>query len=757
MTERTPKSVLGYLVAASLLAVATFLAHTATVPRMAPFVALGAAVTSLLFARGPAFVLLGGYLLDTIFTGTLPEGDGSVLTFEGMVQVLFFLCINSAIILLLDKLRSTLVRARRTEFNHALIAENTSDLVLAYSMDGRLLYANPAVSRLLGYTVAELHAAGAAVNWVHPQDQDRIRELWAQASQGGSCSDVEFRAVTKSREQRWFAGDWGPLIDEQGRQIGVLVAQRDVTERHRLAEELRIARDQALEAARAKSYFLATMSHEIRTPMNGVLGMTSLLLDTELQPEQRDMAQTVLNSGESLLSIINDILDFSKIEAGRLELQSVEFSVAQQVEEACELLAENTARKGLEFASLVANDVPPAVTGDPGRLRQILINLIGNAVKFTDTGEVVVRCRLAGREGSRVQLEFEVADTGVGVSPEIQPRLFQPFTQAEMGSNRRYGGTGLGLAISKELVAKMGGSIGVDAVPGGGSRFWFRVWLEAPAAAPPPEAETTGEALVLDDHAATRDSLAIHLAAVGLRPVMATDPDEARRLVRERKFSVAVIDFGLPGTTALEFARELPQGLPVVVLVTRIDPVRRDSSLSPNIRFFLNKPLRREPLRKAIDEAMFRSTVVSEAAAQKVGAGAPPAAGRIGRVLIAEDNPVNQKVACRLVEKLGYRADIVANGLQALSALDRTHYDLVLMDCQMPELDGFETTRRIRVRENGRSRHTPIIAMTANAMKGDRDRCLEAGMDDYVSKPIRLEDLARAMERWTPVRDAIQC
>ncbi len=760
MVLHTRKQLNGYLFAGTFLAVAVWLAQTGHLPRVAPIVALGCGITSLLFSSGPAAMLLVSYTVFSVVAGRDPHEPW--MSVEMAIQLVVFAALNLAIIFTLGRLRETLQAARRSERNHRLIAENTSDLILAYDMERRPIYVNPAVERLLGYTVDELRQLGF-LDWVHPEDRGRLAELCEGVSRGANFSDVESRIQTKSGEIRWFAGTWGPLIDERGRQMGIQGVERDVTDRHNLAEELRVARDEALEAAKAKSYFLATMSHEIRTPMNGVLGMTNLLLDTDLSSEQRDMAETVLHSGQALLSIINDILDFSKIEAGKLELEQVPFALHEPLEEACELLAESAARKRLELVCRVDPTLPAVVSGDAARLRQVLINLIGNAVKFTERGEVSVECLLVESEGGWHRLRVEVRDTGVGIAADVLPKLFQPFTQADMAANRRYGGSGLGLAISKQVVEKMGGEIGVVSAPGEGSRFWFSVRVAAGGREGHPQplervGGKPGRVLVMDDHGGTRKVLGELLRGWGLEVVEAASQAEALRHLMTQAFPVALIDCGFGNLAGVDLARALPPDTEAILLVTRADTVRRDSSLPAAIRGFLNKPVRREALLRLITEVLANPGRSSVEVAMPAPAAEEVEQAKKARILIAEDNPVNQRVARRLVEKLGYAAETVNNGSEALAALAASSYDLVLMDCQMPELDGFETTRRIRLKEGGAGETStvgggfgrlPIVAMTANAMKGDRERCLQSGMDDYLPKPIDLARLAEALEHWT--------
>ncbi|HET7719542.1 MAG TPA: response regulator [Acidimicrobiales bacterium] len=534
--------------------------------------------------------------------------------------------------------------------------------------------------------------------------------------------------------------------------IGQVATQLSrVAERQRANNELATARDAAMESSRLKSDFLATMSHEIRTPMNGVIGLTGLLLSTDLDGRQRQYAEGVQSAGEALLAIINDILDFSKIEAGRLELEVIDFDLVQVIEEAAGLVASPAQRKGLELVTSCPASLPGRVRGDPARLRQILLNLASNAVKFTLEGEVVMRARVVDDAGDDVTVRFEVTDTGIGISEADGRRLFEPFSQADASTTRRFGGTGLGLAISRRLAAAMGGELGFDSAVGRGSTFWFTLPLQRQAGAPAPAPAASGSVLIVDD---TETSRAVLREQLGAGADVVADGVAGLRMLRSaaargQSYGFAVIDAGMPGMDGVELVRRIASdpalaATRLVLLVTAASSPGRFTC--PSGVTCLTKPVRVSQLAEALQAAGPPTVRASSLPAT------PPPEIR-GHVLVVEDNASNQLVAVGILRLLGYRADVASDGTEALDALDRVQYDAILMDCQMPEMDGFTATREIRRRE-GPDRHTPVIAMTAGASDSDRDQCLSAGMDDFLSKPVKPRDIDAMLARWVVGGDA---
>jgi len=636
---------------------------------------------------------------------------------------------------------------RRAEEELATLFETSRDLLCVTGFDGYFRRLNPAWETTLGFTREELRAR-PYLDLVHPDDRECTKAEAAKVAAGASAVLFENRYRCQDGSYRWLSWNVTPLPGE-GRSYG---SARDVTEQKRAAEELHKAREAADAANRAKGDFLANMSHEIRTPMNAVIGMAELLLDTRLRSEQREYLVALKDSAESLLGLINDILDFSKIEAGKLELHPAEFDPRETLGDTLRTLGIRADEKGLELAGHVAQGVPASLVGDAPRLRQVIVNLVGNAIKFTERGEVLVEVVKESESEREVTLGFLVADTGIGIPRDKQQLIFEAFAQADSSTTRRYGGTGLGLSISAELVRMMGGALTVESKPGRGSRFAFTTRFGLPGAGRP-EARKPAKlrrlrVLVVDDNATNRRILHEMLTHWRMRP---TAVDSGRAALQElesatrlgRPYPLVLLDSQMPEMDGFALAEQIKKrprlaGASIMMLTSGPRPGDRTRCVALGVSAYLTKPVKQSDLLDTITTALGGPPGTARRPNPRAGR----RRGQRGlRVLVAEDNAVNQQVAVGMLELAGHSALVAENGREALALLERDTFDLVLMDVQMPELDGFETTAAIREREKVTGAHLPIVAVTAHALKGDAERCLAAGMDAYLAKPLEVLEL----------------
>jgi two-component system sensor histidine kinase/response regulator len=705
-------------------------------------------------------IMRGAVVLGVMefFSRDIRQPDAALLETMGTV--------GSQIGLYLDRKRAA--DELETFFNLSL------DLLCVASLDGHFLRLNPAWKRVLGFDDAELRAS-PFLDFVHPDDRAGTIDVMSKLTSGARVINFENRYRAHDGSYRWLEWSATPFID----QGVVYAAARDVTERTRanealeesadnlgqLVKELEVARQKAETAAIAKGEFLANMSHEIRTPMNAVIGMTDLALRTGLTPQQREYIRTAHEAAEALLGILNNVLDVSKFEAGRLVLDLTPFSLRDTVEDAVRMFAPRADEKRLELACHILSDVPDALVGDSGRLRQILVNLVGNAIKFTDAGDVIVEVALGSLTEGEAVLQFTVSDTGIGIASAQQWQIFGAFVQADASTTRRFGGTGLGLTISAQLVEMMGGRITVTSEVGRGSQFRFAApfGVQSPSDAPRrPSAANLQDlrVLVVDDHATNRTILqellvnwrmqatSVESAATALAAMHAA-------AIEQRPFHLVLTDALMPDVDGFTLARQIASDTRLsdakVIVLTSGSPGA--SGVNRSVVSQLTKPVKQSDLLDAILTA-FGEPPAGEG---QRGERARPLRRTVGRrldILVAEDNPTNQKLVVLLLEQDGHRVTTVATGREAVAASGQGPFDVILMDVQMPDMDGFEATAAIRRREGAVGIHTPIVAMTAHAMTGDRERCLAAGMDAYVSKPLRLDDLLSTIDAFFTAESA---
>jgi PAS domain S-box-containing protein len=713
------------------------------------------ALAAWLLGLWPALLSSLPFLAIRLLSYLVFVGQAPPLPFAGSTISTFIIVLILGRMNRLNRRYKEISRERlRLENEYRMVVENQQELVCRFLPDSRITFVNEAYASYFGKSKEDL--VGASFFDLLPEEsRDGAKAHLASLLADPHSTQFEQESVLDSGQVIWQQWNDHPVVDAHGQVVEILTVGRDVTERKQAEIALRKAKEEAEAATQAKSEFLANMSHEIRTPMYGVIGMTSLLLDTHLSADQREFVETIRTSGDSLLTIINDILNFSKIESGKLELEEQPFDLHRCIEESLDLLSVRAARKNLEMAYIIQTNTPHTIIGDVTRLRQILVNLLNNAVKFTEAGEVVISVD-AQPVADQHELHFAVRDTGIGIPQDRMDRLFRSFSQVDATTTRRYGGTGLGLAISKQLCEIMGGRMWVESEEGVGSTFHFTILTKA--------APSQGQAqrlraslidrhlLVVDDNATNRQILDRMFQKWGMRPRVVASAQEALAcLTPDHGLDGVITDYQMPGMDGLDLVRAIralphAQSLPVVVLSSvAVQPQALDAS-SLNLAAYLFKPVKAEQLYDTLCAVFIDQVSGIQDRPNPFAEGHSHVALPL-RVLLAEDNLVNQKVGLRILERLGYRADVVANGLEVLDALNRQPYDLILMDIQMPEMDGLEASRYIR--EHYPEKSQPVIlAMTAHAMVGAREMCLAAGMDGYISKPIRIPELVEALETY---------
>ncbi|MGE0679975.1 MAG: response regulator [Candidatus Binatia bacterium] len=650
---------------------------------------------------------------------------------------------------------------RQAEVKYRSIFENAVEGIFQTTTDGRYLSVNPALARIYGYeTPEDLMSSLTNISGQLYVTPARRTEFARRLQEKNTVSGFESQVYRCDGRVIWITENARAVRDPNGALLYYEGTVEDITERKQAEEELRQAKAAAEAAARAKSEFLANMSHELRTPMNAIIGMTELALDTDLTGEQREYLAIVKDSADALLELLNDILDFSKIEAGKLDLDPIDFHLRDNLEMTVRTLAIRAHKKGLELACHIPASVPDALIGDPGRLRQVVINLLGNAIKFTEQGEVVMDVSIAKRTSDEIVLHFTVTDTGIGIPPEKQQLIFQPFTQADNSTTRQFGGTGLGLAISSQLVSMMEGQIWVESEVRKGSTFHFtaRFGLHMGATPQPPFAQEGLRdlpVLVVDDNATNRRILEELLTHWGLHPIVADSGQAALATLQKAvenggAFPLVLLDAHMPfmdGFTVAERIKQSPAlaGATIMMLTSGGNPGDAARCRDLGITSYLTKPIKQSDLLNAIFSALHFSSTAADAVSLTLQPSTLKNPLTLP-LLLVEDNVINQRLALRMLKKRGYSVIVANNGQEALAALAREMFALILMDVHMPVMDGFAATSAIRQQEQSTGGHIPIVAITANAMNGDRERCLAAGMDAYLSKPFQAQQLCQVIE-----------
>jgi len=667
------------------------------------------------------------------------------------------------VLVLRQRVRQQTKVIRNREEMYRSIVETTNEWIWAIDPSGKLTYCNPAIEPILGYRPDEL-VGKDTLTLMHTEDRRQFEQLLHRLmAEKVGWTGLVLRWRHKNGHYCFLESNAVPVLGDDGQLSGYRGSDRDITERKQMEQELARARDVALQSARLKSEFLTNMSHEIRTPMNGIIGMTELALDTELTSEQSEYISMVKVSADSLLTIINDVLDFSKIEAGKLDLDSIMFNLRDCLEETAKAFAVRAHQKGLELVCQIGSEVPELVVGDPTRLRQVVVNLLGNAIKFTEQGEVVLQVEIESRGKDFAALHFIVADTGIGIPAHKQRLIFEAFTQVDGSTTRKFGGTGLGLTISSRLVKLMQGQIWVESGVVHGSKFHFTAHFNLPLN-PPAQVVPANLAslrnlpvLLVDDNMANLRVLEVMLSNWSMKPTVLGDSKSALVVLEQagkagKPFPLVLVDAHLPemdGFGLVEGIQQSPSlgGPPIIMMLSSAgqpgDAVR---CRELDIAAYLTKPVRQSELLDAI-LTVLGSAPCKQPHGTLVTRHSLREGKRLLHILLAEDNVVKQKLAVRLLERQGHTVEVAGDGREALETLAKQSFDLVMMDVQMPEMNGFEVTAAIRSRERENGGHLPIIAMTAHAMKGDRERCFEAGMDGYMSKPIRVKDLLETIEK----------